>query len=246
MKHVKLFENFVNEAKVDARGFEDEFASLIFDIEEDHGEEIGDDAIAAILTVVWDEVVEQNNFHEMIGSLGLVFRNAKVAIDDDFRRGYAKKAAVDFGANMYDSTGFGWSGTMECFKPLFSYAGANASQVRKIEKQLNDFFTNESKESNESDAVNENKYASAGKLGYNDQFLNKRKSLAKTISTELGLTKEFTGPWVGFDYIDMYAVGPNGVGGTILSGALDGSHTYDDLKAAAAEYLKGKNVKISE
>lgn len=144
MKHVKLFENFVNEAKVDARGFEDEFSSLIFDVEEDHGEEIGDDAIAALLTVVWDEVVEQNNFHEMIGSLGLVFRNARVAVDNDFRRGYAEEAAVDFGANMYDSTGFSWDGTMECFKPLFSYAGANASQVRKIEKQLNDFYMNES------------------------------------------------------------------------------------------------------
>lgn len=98
----------------------------------------------------------------------------------------------------------------------------------------------------ESISLNENKYAKAGKLGYNDQFLNKRKSLAKTISTELGLKSEFVGPWVGFDYIDMYAVGPNGVGGTILAGALDGTHTYDELKAAAAEYLKSKKVAIEE
>lgn len=96
------------------------------------------------------------------------------------------------------------------------------------------------------ESVNENKYANAGKLGYNDQFLDRRKSLAKTISTELGLKSEFVGPWVGFDYIDMYAIGPGNVGGTILSGALDGSHTYDDLKAAAAKYLKGKKVKINE
>ena len=106
-------------------------------------------------------------------------------------------------------------------------------------------YIDESIVTEESALVNENKYAKAGKLGYNDQFLNKRKSLAKTISTELGLKSEFVGPWIGFDYIDMYAIG-DGVGGTILSGALDGSHTYDDLKAAAAEYLKDKGVKVTE
>ena len=140
MKHVKLFEAFVNEARVDAQGFEDEFASLIYDVEEDHGDEISDAAIASLLTVVWDEVVEQNNFHEMIGSLSLVFRNQKVKMDDSFRRGYARRAAEDFGKNMYGHTAYSWTGTMECFKPLFSFAGANASQVRKIEKELNDFF----------------------------------------------------------------------------------------------------------
>lgn len=144
MKHVKLFEQFIKEAKVDALFFSDEFASLIFDIEEDYGEEISSDAIASLLTIVWDEVVEQNNFREMIGSLSLAFRKANVAMDDSFKRGYARTAAQDFGANMYDSTGFSWDGTMECFKELFPMANITGSKAKKVEKMLNDFFTNES------------------------------------------------------------------------------------------------------
>ena len=140
MKHIKLFEAFINEARVDAQGFSDEFASLIFDVEEDYGEEISSDQIATLLTIVWDEVVEQNNFHEMSGSLALVFRNAKVAMDASFRRGYADTAAKDFGQNMYDSTGFSWDGTMECFKELFPMANINGAKAKKIEKELNDFF----------------------------------------------------------------------------------------------------------
>lgn len=105
-------------------------------------------------------------------------------------------------------------------------------------------FVNESTKT-ELTSVNENKYAKAGKLGYNDQFLNKRQSLAKTLSTELGLTKEYVGPFLGFDYVSLYAIG-DGVGGTILDDALTGKYTYEELKAAAVEYLKDKNVDIKE
>ena len=84
--------------------------------------------------------------------------------------------------------------------------------------------------------VNENKYAKAGKLGYNDQFLG-RKSLSKTLALDLGLDpkNEFIGPWLGFDHVSLYATGKNG--GTILDDALTGKYTYDELKAAAAEFL---------
>ena len=100
----------------------------------------------------------------------------------------------------------------------------------------------------ESVTINENKYAKAGNLGYNDQFLDRRKSLSKTLSLDLGLNPkdEFTGPWLGFDYVTLYAVGPGNVGGTILGDALTGKYSYDDLKAAAAKYLKSKKVAISE
>lgn len=106
-------------------------------------------------------------------------------------------------------------------------------------------FVNESTKT-ELTSVNENKYAKAGKLGYNDQFLNRKMSLAKTLSTELGLTKEFTGPFLGFDHVSLFAIGPDNVGGTIIDDALTGKYTYDDLKAAAIEYLKDKNVDIKE
>lgn len=151
-KGVKVNESVVNEAKVDAEGFSDEFASLVYEVEEPYGEEISSAAIASLLTVIWDEVVEQNNFHEMVGSLALAFRNVKVAMDDTFKVGRARNLAKDFGANMYDSTGFSWSGTMECFNELFSQAGASNAQVKKLEKLLNGWFD----QANES-VVNEEK-----------------------------------------------------------------------------------------
>ena len=84
--------------------------------------------------------------------------------------------------------------------------------------------------------VNASGYIKAGKLGYNDQFLGRR-SLSYTLATDLGLDpkNEYIGPWLGFDHVSLYAIGKNG--GTILADALTGKYTYDDLKAAAAEFL---------
>ena len=96
----------------------------------------------------------------------------------------------------------------------------------------------------EESEVNENKYAKKATLGYNDQFLTKRMSLAKTLSKELGMTKEFTGPFIGFDYVDMYMIGPKG--GTILSGALSGEYSYADLLDAAKEYMQKNKINESE
>ena len=86
------------------------------------------------------------------------------------------------------------------------------------------------------EAVNSKAYVSAGKLGYNDQFLAKR-SLSWTLSVDLGLkaSDEFVGPWLGFDHVSLYAIGKKG--GTIIDDALTGKYTYDELKAAAADFL---------
>ena len=86
------------------------------------------------------------------------------------------------------------------------------------------------------EAVNASGYIKAGKLGYNDQFLGRR-SLSYTLATDLGLDpkNEFTGPWLGFDHVSLYATGKKG--GTILDDALTDKYTYDELKAAAAEFL---------
>ena len=92
------------------------------------------------------------------------------------------------------------------------------------------------------EAVNASGYIKAGKLGYNDQFLAKR-SLSWTLSVDLGLkaSDEFVGPWLGFDHVSLYAIGKKG--GTILDDALTGKYTYDELKAAAADFL---GIKESE
>ena len=92
------------------------------------------------------------------------------------------------------------------------------------------------------EAVNASGYIKAGKLGYNDQFLGRR-SLSWTLSVDLGLkaSDEFVGPWLGFDHVSLYAIGKKG--GTILDDALAGKYTYDELKAAAADFL---GIKESE
>ena len=101
----------------------------------------------------------------------------------------------------------------------------------------------------ESASVNENKYADAGKLGYNDQFLDRKQSLSKTLSLDLGLNPKHEfggGDWLGFDYVSLYATGGKKAG-TIISDALTGKYTYDELKAAAAEFLGIKeSVELNE
>jgi hypothetical protein len=95
------------------------------------------------------------------------------------------------------------------------------------------------------EAVNASGYIKAGKLGYNDQFLGRR-SLSWTLSVDIGLkaTDEFVGPWLGFDHVSLYAIGKKG--GTILDDALTGKYTYDELKAAAADFLGIKESEESD
>jgi hypothetical protein len=100
----------------------------------------------------------------------------------------------------------------------------------------------------EESVVNENKYAKAGKLGYNDQFLDRRKSLSKTLAMDLGLNPKHEfggGDWLGFDHIALYATGGSKKG-TILADALSGKYTYDELKAAAANFLGIKESATNE
>lgn len=88
------------------------------------------------------------------------------------------------------------------------------------------------------EAVNASAYIKAGKLGYNDQFLG-RQSLSKTLSLDLGLNPKHEyggGDWLGFDHVTLYASGGKKVG-NILGDALTGKYTYDELKAAAADFL---------
>ena len=103
-------------------------------------------------------------------------------------------------------------------------------------KYIKNLDLNESLDEKVNEAVNASGYIKAGKLGYNDQFLGRR-SLSWTLSVDLGLkaTDQYVGPWVGFDHVEMYAIGKKG--GTILDDALTNKYTYEELKAAAAKYL---------
>ena len=95
--------------------------------------------------------------------------------------------------------------------------------------------------------VNASGYIKAGKLGYNDQFLG-RQSLSKTLSLDLGLNPKHQfggGDWLGFDHVSLYTTGGKKAG-TIIDDALTGKYTYDELKAAAADFLGIKESKVNE
>ena len=109
-------------------------------------------------------------------------------------------------------------------------------QEEESDDDYDDDYENGWYESKVNEAVNSKAYVKAGKLGYNDQFLAGR-SLSWTLSVDLGLkaTDQFVGPWLGFDHVSLYAIGKKG--GTILDDALTGKYTYDELKAAASDFL---------
>ena len=121
---------------------------------------------------------------------------------------------------------------------LYNLASTGTFESKNNNKEMENNFVYESF-GEFVESLNENKYASAGKLGYNDQFLDRRQSLSKTLSLDLGLNPrhEFGGgDWLGFDYVSLYTTGGRKAG-TILDDALTGKYTYDELKAAAAEFL---------
>jgi len=76
------------------------------------------------------------------------------------------------------------------------------------------------------------KYKSAGKLGYNDQFLG-RDSLSQTLAEDLD------GMDVGFDHISLYDVN---TGETIMDDALIGKYTYDQILKTAEKWYKNHKM----
>ena len=121
---------------------------------------------------------------------------------------------------------------------LYNLASTGTFESKNNNKEMKNNFVYESF-GKFIESLNENKYASAGKLGYNDQFLDRRQSLSKTLSLDLGLNPRHEyggGDWLGFDYVSLYASGGRKTG-TILDDALAGKYTYDELKSAAADFL---------
>ena len=170
--------------------------------------------------------------------------------------GWSGIGIVEGVALYLDGWGFGQAAQKMVDKFNFIYANESvanegnaflAARAKAIEEDAEEFEFNGKTYPviKEAEEVNENKYARAGKLGYNDQFLDKRKSLSATLAAELGFDPKK--PWsegIGFDHVAMYAVGDKE--GTIADDALTGKYTYDELLAMAKEFLGESNVTIEE
>lgn len=139
MKHVKLFEAFVNEGKVDPQTFTDEVVNMRSQIEEDADyAEMSDGNMAYFLDEAWEVVMEQINFHDQYHTLNQAFIKAKVKIDDDFHGVNMKRDAIEFAKMAYDLTNYSYTGAVECFMTAIKDTmSLSNSQVRSIEKYLN-------------------------------------------------------------------------------------------------------------
>jgi len=141
MKHIKLFEAFVNEATVDAQGFEDEFASVIFSVEERMGKKLNNKQIMQIIVVAFEEVCKLNKFKEVSHLLPTALIKVGVEFDPGFKRGGATAEARGFAKAMYGATGGTWQGTMECFKALYTtMANVQDRKAKLIGSHLTSWF----------------------------------------------------------------------------------------------------------
>ena len=141
MKHIKLFEAFVNEAKVDAKAFEDEFASVIFTIEERIKKKLNNKQIAQVLIVAFEETCLLNKFKETSHLLPTALIQVGIGFDPGFKKGQAWAEARGFAHNMVDATGGTWPGIVECFEALFiTMAGAPPRKVKLMFRHLTSWF----------------------------------------------------------------------------------------------------------
>ena len=117
MKHVKLFEAFVNEAKVNARAFAMDFSDFVSQIEEEYDfeEDLSTANMLYMLGQAWAEVAEQNNFDERMSDLTSTYAKFNIKTDSKFMRANLSKEARAFGAHAYGYTGYGLEGMIECF-----------------------------------------------------------------------------------------------------------------------------------
>lgn len=139
MKKVKLFEQFINEARVNAQDFADMFSETMANIEEqyDFEEELSTENLLYMLSIAWSEVAEQNNFNEKMGDLGVAFDRFNIDRSSKFMRADLTKEARYFGANAYGETGYHLQGMVECFCYILSdYGLVKPAIVKKIEKFL--------------------------------------------------------------------------------------------------------------
>jgi len=141
MKHIKLFEAFVNEATVDAQGFEDEFASVIFTIEERIKKPLNNKQILQVIIVAFEETCKLNKFKETSHLLPTALQKVGLDFDAGFKKGYASAEARGFAHNMVSATGGTWQGIIECFEALLiNVAGVQDRKAKLALRHLTSWF----------------------------------------------------------------------------------------------------------
>jgi len=137
MKHIKLFESFVNEAKnPNPVMFADMFAETMADIEES-GQELSNENLLYMLERAFKVVAEQNNLRERGSALEWAFIREKIKTDTQYMGKDLYQDANIFGEAAYAETAFHYDGMVECFVYVLKEFGLlKPSQWKKVKKRL--------------------------------------------------------------------------------------------------------------
>jgi len=141
MKHVKLFEAFVNEAKVNTRDFADMFSETMANIEGkyDYEEELSTENLLYMLERAWKEVAEQNNLRDYNADLRFAFQEFKIKTDSKFMgdKELLWDQAEYFGSHAYGATAYHFEGMVDCFCHVLEDFGlVKKPLVKKIREYL--------------------------------------------------------------------------------------------------------------
>lgn len=136
MKHTKLFEQFLNEAKVDATQFVDMLQSLRYELEREESATMKDANIAYLLGTIWMEAIEKMNFPKNSQHLALesAFRNARIRVDYDFYDANLDLEASRFVKKAFDLMGNSLEGAIECHMSAIKefMPSVKPAQMKKI------------------------------------------------------------------------------------------------------------------
>jgi len=139
MKHVQLFEQFVNEAKVNKLEFTDMLIETRAMIEEKYNFEknLSQQNLLYILVHAWNIIAEKNKLDKAVGLLHLAFEKFNIKTDPYFMKVELDKQGFNFGRHARHETGYNLQGMVDCF----SYAMEDMpllkpAEVKKIKKFL--------------------------------------------------------------------------------------------------------------
>ena len=146
MKHIKLFEAFVNEAKANPKSFANMLSDAIDSIHKRAAgfgiqDELSKENLLFVLMTAWDEICNQNNFTrsgmDYEGNLRYAFQKFKINTEGKIGILDITKNAVEFGANAYSKTGYNLDGMVDCFCHVMEEFGlVKKPVIKKIRKYL--------------------------------------------------------------------------------------------------------------
>ena len=136
MKHIKLFEAFVNEAKnPDPVMFADMFAETMANLEAS-GQELSTENLLYILQRAWKVVAEENSLRNRVNALEFAFIREKIKTDRNFMGEALIEDAEAFG-KVVSEPEYYYDDMIECFGYVITeFKLLKPAQWKKVKNRL--------------------------------------------------------------------------------------------------------------